>query len=27
MLACAIIIKSHYQNSCLYDLKITSIME
>jgi DNA-binding MarR family transcriptional regulator len=27
MLACAIIIKSHYQNSCLYDLKITSVME
>jgi len=26
MLACAIIIKSHYQNSCLYDLKITSVM-
>ena len=27
MLACAIIIKSHYQNSCLYNLKITSVME
>jgi DNA-binding MarR family transcriptional regulator len=27
MLACAIIIKNHYQNSCLYDLKITSVME